>query len=53
MFGNPVQEILLTAEDFDILVIGHRGESNLLDSFTGTTSERIIHKATLPVIVVP
>jgi nucleotide-binding universal stress UspA family protein len=53
IFGNPVQEILLKAEDFDILVIGHRGESKLLDSFMGTTSERIIHKAKLPVIVVP
>lgn len=52
-FGNPVQEILLAAEDFDILVIGHRGESNLLDSFMGTTSERIMHKSKLPVIIIP
>jgi nucleotide-binding universal stress UspA family protein len=51
--GNPVNEIIDTAKNFDITVIGHRGQSNLRESFTGTTSERIIHKAKFPVVVVP
>jgi nucleotide-binding universal stress UspA family protein len=51
--GNPVQEILSEAKKFDILVIGHKGESNLLMQFTGTTSERILHSAKIPVLVIP
>jgi nucleotide-binding universal stress UspA family protein len=51
--GNPVHEILSEAKNFDILVIGHKGESNLLEPFTGTTSERILHGAEGPVLVVP
>lgn len=51
--GNPVQEILSEAKNFDVLVIGRKGQSNLLEPFTGTTSERILHGATIPVLVVP
>jgi nucleotide-binding universal stress UspA family protein len=51
--GNPVNEIIEAAKNFDITVIGHRGQSNLRESFTGTTSERIIHRAKFPVLVVP
>lgn len=51
--GNPVHEILSEAQNYDILVIGHKGESNLLEPFTGTTSERILHGAKVPVLVVP
>ncbi len=51
--GNPVNEIIDTAKNFDIIVIGLKGQSNFRESFTGTISERIVNRAKIPVLVIP
>lgn len=50
--GYPVNEIISMAKDFDIIVIGHKGLSRMHEAFMGTTSERIVHLAKCPVLVV-
>jgi nucleotide-binding universal stress UspA family protein len=53
--GKPAQEILLQAEDCnaDVIVMGMRGVGGTEKLFLGSTSEQVLGKATVPVLVVP
>ncbi len=50
--GNPIHEIVDATKNFDLIVIGHKGLSRVHETFMGTTSERIVHLAKCPVLVV-
>ena len=52
--GNPVKTILKTAQDgnCDLIVMGFKGRSGHEDSTIGDTVNRVLHKSTLPVLVV-
>jgi len=53
--GTPSVEIVRTAEDegCDLLVIGAHGRSAFRHMLFGSTAERVVRKATCPVLVVP
>ena len=53
--GNPAKEILLQAEECnaDIIVIGMHGVGAAHKLILGSTSEQVLHKSTVPVLVVP
>jgi nucleotide-binding universal stress UspA family protein len=52
--GSPPEQIVLAAKEggFDVVVVGHGGESRLREMFLGGTSERVAHLASCPVIIV-
>ncbi len=52
--GDPPSQIVETAIDgqFDLIVIGHRGDSKFNELFLGSTSERVAHLAKCAVLIV-
>lgn len=52
--SSPAREIVRQAEAMsaDVIVIGAHGESSLLDSVLGTTTEKVIRRSSVPVFVV-
>jgi nucleotide-binding universal stress UspA family protein len=51
--GDPSSEIVETAAngEFDLIVIGHRGGSEIKELFLGSTSERVAHRAKCAVLI--
>jgi nucleotide-binding universal stress UspA family protein len=50
--GNPAQAILDTARGADLLVVGNRGHGEFTDALIGSVSNRCVHHASCPVVVV-
>ncbi len=50
--GNPAQVILDTARGADLLVVGKRGHGGFTDALIGSVSNRCVHHAGCPVLVV-
>lgn len=53
-FGNPVDEILTEAEEWDptLLVLGRRGVHGV-ERILGSVSEHVLRRATIPTLMVP
>ena len=53
-FGDPGLKIIKFSKalNFDIILIGVRGMSNLKEIFLGSVSNYVLHKSTIPVIIV-
>lgn len=53
--GDPAKEILLQAEECnaDIIVMGMRGVGAAQKFMLGSTSEHVLRRSTVPVLVVP
>jgi nucleotide-binding universal stress UspA family protein len=53
--GSPATEILLQAEESnaDVIVMGMHGVGAAHKLILGSTSEQVLHKSTIPVLVVP
>ena len=53
-FGDPAYMIVKFSKslNYDIIVIGARGQSGVKDIFLGSTSNYVLHKAKAPVIIV-
>jgi nucleotide-binding universal stress UspA family protein len=53
--GNPAQEILAQADDCnaDVIVMGMRGLGGAQKLLLGSTSQHVLARATVPVMVVP
>jgi nucleotide-binding universal stress UspA family protein len=53
--GTPADEILAVADeqDVDAIVLGRSGRSNLAERITGSTTDRVVRRATRPVVLVP
>jgi nucleotide-binding universal stress UspA family protein len=51
--GDPSSQIVETAAngEFDLIVIGHRGGSEIKELFLGSTSERVAHRAKCAVLI--
>ena len=51
--GYPPSQIVETATngEFDLIVLGHRGNSQIKELFLGSTSERVAHQARCPVLI--
>ena len=52
IFGSPTIEINEMAKGFDIIVIGSRGMSSIKEAFLGSTSNYVLHKSKIPVLIV-
>ncbi len=54
VYGDEGQKITKFAKDkkFDLIVIGSRGHSGLKELFLGSTSNYVLHKASMPVLIV-
>lgn len=52
--GIPVEEILLQTKtsDFDMVVMGARGQGIIADALMGSTSKRVLRRCKKPVLVV-
>jgi nucleotide-binding universal stress UspA family protein len=51
--GEPYKEILKAAKDADLIVMGTFGKASLERILLGSTTERVMRKATCPVLIVP
>ena len=54
IFGSPTVEIEKISQtgNFDIIIIGSRGQSGLKEVFLGSVANVVIHKSKVPVLVV-
>jgi nucleotide-binding universal stress UspA family protein len=52
--GNTASQIIevATKGGFDLIVVGHMGESEIKEFLLGSTSEKVVHQASCTVIVV-
>ena len=52
--GNPVEEILRCAEkcNCDIIVMGSKGHGSFVDAMIGSTSQRVLRRSKIPVLLV-
>jgi len=53
MEGNPADQIVEAAKEggFDLVVVGHGGESRVREMFLGGTSELVAHSASCAVLI--
>ena len=54
LYGDEGPKIVKFAHDkkFDMIVIGSRGRSTIKEMFLGSTSNYVIHKSKIPILVV-
>ncbi len=54
LHGDNGPKIIKFAQDkkFDLIVIGSRGMSSIKETFLGSTSNYIVHKSKIPVLIV-
>jgi nucleotide-binding universal stress UspA family protein len=52
--GDPAREILRAAHegDHDVIVMGSRGRGRVTAALLGSVSQRVLHDADVPVIVI-
>jgi nucleotide-binding universal stress UspA family protein len=52
--GNAPSQIIATAAEggFDLIVLGHLGDSEIKEFLLGSTSERVVHQARCAVLIV-
>lgn len=51
--GFPAEEIYHLSSDYDLIVMGKTGSSNLLDKFLGSVSTTVAQKSKCPVLLIP
>ena len=54
IYGDEGPKIInyATGKKFDIIIIGSRGQSGLKETFLGSTSNFVLHKSKIPVLIV-
>ena len=54
LYGDEGQKIVNFAKknNFDIIIIGARGRSQIKEIFLGSTSNYVLHKSTIPIMIV-
>jgi nucleotide-binding universal stress UspA family protein len=55
VFGDPAVEILREAEDpkYDIVILGTHGKGIVGHTFLGSVSEKVLHRISKPVFIIP
>ncbi len=49
--GNPVEEIVEYAKDFDLIIMAARGKKHVIDIMMGHVTERVINLTDKPVLI--
>jgi len=54
VYGDEASEIIYFSKQksYDIIIMGSRGMSPLKEAFLGSTSNSVLHKSTIPVLIV-
>ena len=54
VYGEEGPKIInfATSQSYDIIIIGSRGMSSLKEAFLGSTSNFVLHKSKVPVLIV-
>lgn len=53
VIGFPADEIVRMSEEYDMIVMGTTGESDVLDEVFGSVSSHVARKAKCPVLLIP
>lgn len=51
--GNPADEILAMAQDFDALMVGTAGKTGVERIWLGSVAEKVVRSSPIPVLVMP
>lgn len=51
--GEPADALITAAIGADLLILGSHGHGTVHDKLLGSTSERVLHHAPCPVVIVP
>lgn len=51
--GNPADEVLELARDFDALLLGTNGRTGLGRLWMGSVAEKVVRLSSIPVVVLP
>jgi nucleotide-binding universal stress UspA family protein len=51
--GDPVEKIIETSKNFDLIVMAVRGKKHAVEYLMGHVTERVLHLSDIPVLVVP
>lgn len=51
--GTPAEELINTARDADMLVVGSRGAGGFSRLLMGSVSSQVAHHSTVPVVIIP
>ncbi len=51
--GDPAEELIRAARDADMLVVGSRGSGGFSRLMMGSVSNKVMHHAACPVVIVP
>ncbi len=54
VYGDEASKIIKFSKQksYDIIIMGSRGMSSLKETFLGSTSNSVLHKSTIPVLIV-
>ena len=54
VYGDEGKKIInfATSKSFDIIIMGSRGLGSIKEAFLGSTSNYVLHKSTIPVLIV-
>ena len=50
--GEPTQQIMEAAPDYDLIVMGTHGRTGLTHLMLGSIAEKVVRRATTPVLTV-
>jgi len=50
--GDPAQELVKASNDFDMIVVGSRGNGGWVDLLIGSVSTKVAHHAACPVVII-
>ncbi|TFF97778.1 MAG: universal stress protein [Promethearchaeota archaeon] len=51
--GNPVEEIVNYAKEFDLIIMAARGKKHIIEMMMGHVTERVLNLSNIPILIFP